>query len=49
MIWAGCFERTPDDVTVDEIRTALSEHRADTSPTTDTETNGSDETVSKPP
>jgi len=49
MIWAGCFERTPDDVTVDEIRTALAEHRADTSPTTDTETNGSDETVSKPP
>lgn len=48
MSWADCFERTPDDVTVDEIRAALAERRSTAPSTDDSGTNTADETASEP-
>jgi hypothetical protein len=51
MSWADCFAEAPDDVTVEEIRDALAEHRAasdaDESDATESDANG--ETASEPP
>lgn len=46
MSWADCFQQAPDDLTVDEIRTAVVAHRS----RKDAESDGrSDDTASEPP
>lgn len=48
MSWANCFDRAPDDITVDEIRTALADRRASVDEESNTdETAGA--TASDPP
>ena len=44
MSWAGLFERAPEDVTIEQIRTALTDHRAERR--TD---EASESTASEPP
>lgn len=49
MSWADCFAQAPDEVTVDEIRAALTAHRAAVETTESEADDRNEESVSQPP